>query len=134
MHLRSEDQCLAVPMIHERLIAHPVPRAERLARSGIPDDEREVAVDVGEAVVAPHLVGAQDQLGVGAGAQTRAAREQLDAQFLPVVDAAIHDEHEAAIVVEEGLGLFERLRRRAQHALAERDRACNKWLMPSGPR
>ena len=128
MRLRGKDECRAVPVVIEGLAAHAVPCAECLPIAPIPDDEREIALDMGYAVPPPCFVGFQHQFGIRAVAQPGAIPQQLSTQFFPVVDATVHDKHQALVFVAEGLFLLKGFRRGAQHALAEGHRTLDPMV------
>ena len=110
----------AGPVVVEGFVAHAVAGAKGFLPARVPDHQGEVAVDVAQAVPAPDFIRPQHQFGIGPRAQHRALAQQLAAQFFPVVHPAVHDQHQAFVLVGQRLGFFERLGRGAQHALAQR--------------
>ena len=88
----------------ERLDAEPVAGEEQLAAFVVGDREREHAGEVVDDVAAPLLEPAEDDLGVGVvGDEPPAAGLELAAQLGVVVDLAVEDEREVAIVAVERL-------------------------------
>ena len=67
----------------------PVASDEELALAGVPDREREHAVEAVEASRAPLLVGAKHDLRVGSGLEGAAALRELGCQFSEVVELAV---------------------------------------------
>ena len=61
----AEDQRLADVSVEERLDSQVVARAKEALPRPVPDGEGEVAQQMLDAILAPGLVGAQDQLDIG---------------------------------------------------------------------
>ncbi len=94
---------LAFHGVVERLDAEGVPRAEKLARGGVVQSEGEHAAQTVEHPFAPLLEPVEHHFRIALGREGVARSDQLPAQFPVVVDLAVEDEHERAILVVEGL-------------------------------
>ena len=79
-------------MVIERPDAEVIAGAEQVAALAVPDCEGKIADEPRRAGLAPALVGAQDQLGVGDLIPVFTWRADETEQFAPVVDARVrHD-------------------------------------------
>ena len=87
----------------QRLDAEAVARQEQRLLVAVPQREREHAAEALDAVLAPRLPGVHDDLGVAARAEDVAERLQLGDQLLVVVDLAVEDDDDAAVLVEQRL-------------------------------
>jgi hypothetical protein len=91
----------------ERLDAEVVAAEHEPARTGRPpevgDRVRPHAVEAGRAVVAPLLVGVDDDLGVGLRGEGVAQLLELGAQLAVVVDLAVEDEPDRLVLVGDRL-------------------------------
>ena len=81
------------------LLAHVVAGEEEAAVRGVPDGGAEHAAQVGEAVLALLLVEVEDDFDVGACAEDVALVRELAAQVGAVVDFAVADEEDVALLV-----------------------------------
>ena len=100
---REREAGRAVDVV-ERLDAEAVAGEEQLAALVIGDREREHAGEVVDDVAAPLLEAAEDDFGVGVvGDEPAAALLELAAQLGVVVDLAVEDEREVAVVAVERL-------------------------------
>ncbi len=90
--------------IEKRLFAKAVARGEQPAARTIPDDEREHAVQSRGEVLAPLLIAVDQDLGVGmVAAEDMTRGEKLGAQFCLVVDLAVEQDADRAILVPHRL-------------------------------
>ena len=85
------------------LLAHAVACGQQSAVPLVPQRERKHAVDALDHSVAPLLVAVHQHLAVGARTEIVAPRLQLCAQLDEVVDLAVEDNLDAAVLVAEGL-------------------------------
>ena len=103
LDLRAEQDAVAFHGVVERLDAEGVPGAEKLARGGVVQGEGEHAAQAVEHCLAPLLEPVEHHFRIALGREGVACGDQLPAQFPVVVDLAVEDEHERAILVVEGL-------------------------------
>jgi hypothetical protein len=101
---RGGERETTVGGVEQRLDAQPVARGEELAFPAVPDREGEDAIQAPHHVAAPGRVAAQDDFGVRARREARAARLELAAQRLEIVDLAVVDDDEAPVLVRHRLG------------------------------
>ena len=109
------------------------PGAEELARGGVVQGEGEHAAQAVEHCLAPLLEPVEHHFRIALGREGVACGDQLPAQFPVVVDLAVEDEHERAILVVEGLvrpSEIDDARRRKPKAA----RPSSKYPSESGPR
>jgi len=103
LQLRAPDE-LAVDLGEEELLdADAVAGQQQTLTPIIPDREGEHAAQMGDAVVAPLLVGVDDRLGVGRGGEPVAVGLELLAQLPEVVDLAVEDDPDAPVLVGDRL-------------------------------
>ena len=103
LRLRGEGDVGAARGEEDGLLAHVVAGEEEAAVRGVPDGGAEHAAQVGEAVLALFLVEVEDDLDVGARAEGVALRDELAAEVGAVVDFAVADEEDVALLVRDGL-------------------------------
>ena len=103
LDLGGEEQPLSVPGIDERLDAGAVAGEDEAARPTVQDCEGEHAAQAAHAAGPVHLVGPQDDLGVGRRGKAGTARFQLAAQLAKVVDLPVEHDQDRAIVAGHGL-------------------------------
>ncbi len=104
LDLRREDHAGAALRVVQRLDAQAVARQEQLLVRRVPQREGEHAGEVGDHLLAPLLVTAQDHLGVGViGRESVPLGLQLGAELGRVVDLAVVDECQATVVRVDGL-------------------------------
>ena len=124
LELRAEHHTLEAIIDIQRLDAQPVPGEEQLARPGVPDGKGEHSVESFHARRAPLLEGVHDGLGVAAGAEPVAPGLQLAAQIGVIVDLAVVDQLDGAVLVGHRLvaagGIHD-----AQPGHAQRQRALD---------
>jgi hypothetical protein len=137
LDLRREQEARARPGEVERLDPDTVARQDQAALLRVPDPDREHAVDALEHRGAPLLVAVDDHLGVGVvGLEDVAAGEQLLAQRQVVVDLAVEDDLDAAVLVRHRL--VRRRREVDDREPPEREpdlaTGCDPQPSPSGPR
>ncbi len=87
----------------ERLLPCPVAREEELSRPRVVEREREHSVQALEDALSPLLEAAEDHLGVGGAPERAPLPAQLLAKLDVVVDLAVEDELEKAVLRGEGL-------------------------------
>jgi hypothetical protein len=75
----------------------------RVPLSVLQDGEGEHAAEMVDAVRAPFLIGMEDDLGVGAGAEAVAMGLQFPAQVEEVVDFAVVDDPAGFVLIGDGL-------------------------------
>ena len=96
--------------IEEGAGADEVAKAEETACGGIPEGEGVVTNQVGEGLLAPFLVGVEDEFFVGGGGgDGGAVLFELAAEVVAAVEADVADEPDAAV---DGAGLLRGLRGR----------------------
>ena len=87
----------------QRLDAEPVPAEQHPAAVALDDGEREHAFEVADEVVAPAVVGLEQNLAVAVREEPVAVALELASQFLVVVDAAVPGDGQAQIGVDHRL-------------------------------
>ena len=104
LDLAAEHKAVALVVIIKGLDAEMVPGAEQLALGLVPDGKGEHAAQAGDHLPAPFLVAVQQHFGIRmVGGKGMARGLQFGAQGLEVVDLAVEDHHQAAVLVEHGL-------------------------------
>ena len=88
----------------ERLDAEGIARAVEGAGLRVPDREGEHAAELFRDALAPFLVAVEDGLGVAAGLEDIALRDELVAQLHEVVDLAVEDDGDRSVVAVHRLG------------------------------
>ena len=101
---RREPDPVAVLGQVQGLDAEPVPAQQHAAAVAFDDGEREHAVQVGDEVVAPVVVGLEQHLGVAVREEPVAVPGQFAPQLLVVVDAAVPGNRQAQFGVDHRLG------------------------------
>ena len=104
-------------------------------RAAVPERERPHAVEALDAVVAPLLVGGEHDLGVGLRPEAVAVRLELSAQLDVVVDLAVVEELQRAVLARERLAASVGQVDDREPRVAERDAGVvREPPSPSGPR
>ena len=99
-HLGAEHEPPVVQHgVIERLLAQPVARQEQFPPRAVPQREGEHAVELGQAVRPPLLPGMDDRLGVAMRAEHVPGGFQPRAQGLEIVDHAVEDDRNGAVLV-----------------------------------
>ena len=102
--LGSEQQrAVGQQRVMQRLHPEAVAREEQRLPVAIPQREREHAAQALDTILAPGFPGVDDRLGVAPGTEPVAQRRQLGDQRLVVVDLAVVDDADAAVLVVERL-------------------------------
>src|SRR5262245_16096275 len=101
--LGPEDQPAAELRVVERLLAHAIPRQEEDLAPFVPQPEREHAVEMPDAVLAEILPRMDDHFGVGPGLEAMPALDQRLTQLDMVVDLAVENRPDRAVLVGERL-------------------------------
>ncbi|MCX5682226.1 MAG: hypothetical protein NT049_00875 [Planctomycetota bacterium] len=99
LDFRSENQPSARVPIVQRLDAEAVAGQEEPPPRGVVDRKGEHAVEAVEALLAPLLVGMEDDLGVGPGAKRVAEMPQFLGQLDVIVNLAVEDDVERPVFV-----------------------------------
>ncbi len=99
----SKGQIPAIPGVVQRLLAHPVPGQKHPAALPVPEGNGEHALQMFQAVRAPLLVGAQDDLGVAARAEGLPQALQLPLEVLEIIDFPVKDHSQTAVQGNHGL-------------------------------
>ncbi len=99
LDLRREEDAVFLDAVAERLLPNPVSREEQRPRAAIPDREREHPAKVLKAVRALLLVEVDDDFRVGVGAELVPLRDERRAQFLEIVNLAVEDDPDGAVLV-----------------------------------
>src|SRR6185312_11760662 len=98
--LRREDQLPAIEMgVVKRLLADAVAGEKELPTVAVPDGKGKHPGKPVQAAGAPFLPGMDDRLGVGAGAENMPGGLQGAAQRLEIVNLAVEDEDDRAVLV-----------------------------------
>ncbi len=87
----------------ERPDAEPVAGQDQGLVDGIPERDRELAVEPCERIGSPLLPGVDDHLGVAPGPEAVSQRGQLLAELHVVVDLAVEDHPDPVVLAGEGL-------------------------------
>ena len=99
--LRGEHQPVAAARIEQRSDADAVAREHQAPLGGVPERDRELAVELGDEVEAELLVGVDDDFGVGLRVEPVACGHEALAQLDVVEDLAVeHDLDGAGLVVD----------------------------------
>ena len=101
----SEPKTRAPPASRgeERADAEPVARQKEAAVPHVPDGDRELAVEAGQAVGSVLLVRVQDDLGVGGGAEPVPSGLQVQSQLRVVEHLTVEDDPQGLVFVRDGL-------------------------------
>ena len=104
LELGSEDEpAFRQQRIVQRLDAEPVARQEQRFAVAVPQRESEHSAEPLDAILAPLLPRMDDDLGVALGPEDVAEARELGDQLLVVVDLAVVDDDDAAVLVEQRL-------------------------------
>ena len=90
--------------VEQRLLPEVIAREQQAAAAPVPDREGEHAAQPREHPLAVVLVQVDQHLGVAAGPELVAPGHQLAAQRLVVVDLAVEDDLDAAVLVAPSAG------------------------------
>src|SRR5206468_12461461 len=101
--LARKGKAVTVEPVVEGLDAEAVARGEEPAARPVPEREGPHAVEALDAALAPLAVGGEDHLRVGGAAEAVALRLELAPELPVVVDLAVVDELERAVLAREGL-------------------------------
>ena len=144
LELRSEQKRAADLRVVERLFPEAVAREDEAPLGLVPEREREHAVQPLDAVRAEVFVEMHEHLGVSVRRETVAACLEFAAQLAEVVDLAVEDELDGAVLVRDRLvARLEVDDRKAAEAEAGRDPLLGlqdietfvvRTAMPKGPR
>jgi hypothetical protein len=121
LDLGGEAQAAADRGVVERFDADAVAGQPESAAVEVPDREGEHALESLDAVGAPFLVAVHDDFGVGVAAEHVAPAQQFLADGLEVVDLAVEDDLDVAVLVGHGLAAVFGEVDDAQSAVAEGD-------------
>ena len=125
-HARCTVARIGHGIVVERLDAKDVAGAKELVLLLIPDDEGVHTAKAVEHGLAPLLVAVQEALGVGAAVELVALGLELGAKLLEVVNLAVKDDDDAAVLICHGLGAGLSQVEDRQAAEAEGDAAVDK--------
>ena len=100
---RGEHEPPVALGVVEGLFPHPIPGGEERLALGIPQDEGEHPVEMGQAVRAELLPGVDDHLGVGAGGEAVPTGAQGLGEAPEIVDLAVEHGVDGARLVGHGL-------------------------------
>jgi len=103
LQLGPEEEAAPVVGPVERLDAEPIASDEESAAGRVPDGEREHAAELLGTARAELLVEMDDRFGVRVGAEAVPAGFEVPPQLLEVVDLAVLDDGDGAVLVEHGL-------------------------------
>src|SRR5437667_1193305 len=106
--------------MEHRANADPVAREHQAAARGVPQRNRELAVQLVDEVEALLLVGMDGRLGVAAGLEDMPADFEIGAQFDVVENFSVEGDPDAAVFVTQGLAAGAQIDDR-QTAVAEAD-------------
>jgi hypothetical protein len=99
----EHEQAVRKLRVMKRLDPEAVAREEQGLAITVPQREREHAPEALDALLAPLLPGVNDHLGIALRAEDVAQGRELGDQRLVVVDLAVEDHHDAAVLVVERL-------------------------------
>ena len=102
-HTRRAVARIGHGIVVERLDAKDIAGAKELVLLLVPDDEGVHTAQAIEYGLAPLFVAVQEALGVGAAVELIALGLELGAKLLEVVDLAVEDDDDAAVLVGHGL-------------------------------
>src|SRR5207302_1827050 len=104
LELRAEDKLpIREQRVIKRLHAEPVAGEEQRLAVAVPQRKGEHAAEALHAVFAPLLPGVNDDLGVALRKKHVTRARELGDQLLVVVDLAVEDDDDAAVLVEKRL-------------------------------
>ncbi len=118
---RKGEERLALVIV-DTTLAHVIAAQHQLFGAAVPQREGEIAEQMRGRVLAPRLVGAQDEGAVGHVADVGGGETERGGQFLPIVDPAIGDQGYAGVPVVERLRLEQILGVDPHQAMAEANR------------
>ena len=101
---RGEHEPPVALRVVEGLFPHPIAGGEERLALGVPQDEGEHPVEMGEAIRAELLPGVDDHLGVGAGGEAVPARAQGLGEAPEIVDLAVEHGVDGARLVGDRAG------------------------------
>ncbi len=122
LQLRGQDQGVAILVVDQRLLPQAVARRQQRAAALVADDEGEHADQMGAQVFAVLLVEVHQHLGVRLRTEAVPPQLELCAHLAVVVDLAVEDRRDRAVLVElrlvAGLQVDDRQARVAEPGLA----------------
>ncbi len=123
LDLGGEGQVRRGGLIEERLDAQTIARREQRALALIPDGEREHPVEAAETLLAETLIEVEQHFGVGSTDEVVAGGSEVLGELHVVVDLAVEDDPQIAIVADHGLVTRRREIDNRQPPRAKADRA-----------
>ena len=99
----KQQRAVGGPVVIERLDAKDVTGAEELVPVLVVNHERIHAAQAVDQVLAPLLVAVHQDLGVGVAVEDVAGSLELGAKLLEVVDLAVEDDGDLAVIARHGL-------------------------------
>ena len=103
LDLGAEDQGAVGLRVEEGADAQPIAGQEQGAVPAVPDGDRELAVEAGQAVRAVLLVRVQDDFGVARGREPVSPALQLQSQLRVIEDLTVEHDPQGPIFVGDGL-------------------------------
>src|SRR6266508_2649874 len=103
LQFRGKEQLAVVLGVVERLDPEAVAREQKLTAAYVPDGEAEHAAKPLDAARAEVFVEMDDGFGVAVRAEDVTVALEVAAQFAVVVDLAVEDDPDGAILVRDGL-------------------------------
>src|SRR5262249_23289597 len=118
-NLRCEGQKSLPAVKDEAALSHMVSAENNLAFSAVPNHEDEVTEQSVRAVLAPLLVGVQQDRAVGSAGGPRLAEPEARGKFIAVVEPGVRHQREVSFLVEERLAFELVFLRAPQEAMAQ---------------
>src|SRR6516225_6154392 len=101
--LRAINNAVTVESVAERLHAGAVTRKKETLPTGVPDREGKHPVQVAHHLRAVALVKVYEHFGVAARRETVSRGQELPAQLMVIVDLAVEDDRDGAVLVGDRL-------------------------------
>jgi hypothetical protein len=103
LDLRRQGEQVVGVIVEQRLLAGTIARESQPGGPVVPDRNREHAVQVGDAVGAFLLVQVDNRFRITSRSKTVTALHELLPQFAEVVDLAVEDDTDVAVLVRHRL-------------------------------
>ena len=133
LQFRAKDDAIAVGIVVKRLLADAVTRQQQTALVAVPDDNREHASQLREALFSILLIEMDDSFGIRPGCKPVSFGDEFLAKVSIVIDFAIQQDPDGAVLVADWLMTSSDVDD-AEPPMPQSDPGANEIPSSSGPR